>query len=445
MGHSRSTTLTLNRENGVETPSYYKATGSYPWQNPSINGILYFAMLTDKYGSNLNVRADYSYGQSNNNTTHDFDGEIIPDDNRSLSEVFRAKANYKLKRNSFSLDFGYQIYGIRLNDRRDYNFERDDFRNHDVLNSVFAQLDWTCSNTVSVSGGLRMEHTHNTIEQRSTSEHFTRNYVNWVPNASVSFTLPQGRFIAVNFSPFLVRPYYSQMNPYKKWSSENAYRVGNPNLKTYVSWDGNIYAQLFPGFTVNFNISISDDSYCMYTINDGEGNAVSSYANEGRDERYSLGFGYSKTLFGIWTLNAHMYGAYRNRKAIIDTQDLGFEDWSGSFSLSNNVLISRTYGLYGQVSYSIHTPTTLISEKNSWKSFLGCSISKTFDFGLDIDFTVFSPIGSMAKSYSNPEFSYHKRMRDSPVGFYLSLSYKFGKKTVKKTQNIGSSGDMRKG
>jgi len=81
-----------------------------------------------------------------------------------------------------------------------------------------------------VNVGLRAEQTNIEGESLSLSETNTQDYLNWFPNASVSYQLSEDVTIKGNYKRSIIRPSYTDLNPFTFFINENTIVLGNPNL-----------------------------------------------------------------------------------------------------------------------------------------------------------------------------------------------------------------------
>ncbi len=81
-----------------------------------------------------------------------------------------------------------------------------------------------------LSLGLRVEQTN--IEGRSVVLNQTnfQDYLNWFPNAGLSYQVSDDAMIYANYKRSITRPSYTDLNPFTFFLNENTVVVGNPNL-----------------------------------------------------------------------------------------------------------------------------------------------------------------------------------------------------------------------
>ncbi|WP_299362894.1 outer membrane beta-barrel family protein [Winogradskyella sp.] len=78
--------------------------------------------------------------------------------------------------------------------------------------------------------GLRAEQTNIEGESVSLNETNTQDYLNWFPNASISYQISDDVKIKGNYKRSIARPSYTDLNPFTFFINENMVVLGNPNL-----------------------------------------------------------------------------------------------------------------------------------------------------------------------------------------------------------------------
>lgn len=59
----------------------------------------------------------------------------------------------------------------------------------------------------------------------------SQNYFNLFPSASVMLNLDEGKHnLMLDYRMNIDRPYYTHLNPFRIWTTENTFSTGNPQL-----------------------------------------------------------------------------------------------------------------------------------------------------------------------------------------------------------------------
>jgi len=82
----------------------------------------------------------------------------------------------------------------------------------------------------SLNIGLRAEKTNIGGESLTLNETNTQDYLDWFPNASISYELSEDVTIKGNYKRSISRPSYINLNPFTFFLNENTIVLGNPNL-----------------------------------------------------------------------------------------------------------------------------------------------------------------------------------------------------------------------
>ena len=106
------------------------------------------------------------------------------------------------------------------------------------------------SDALRVIGGVRMEHTENTLRGNVVSEietdeglptitavEYERSYTDWLPSLTLRFSPQQDVVARIAASKSLVRPKYSQLAPRSNVNEDMEVEFGNPYLLPYEAWN----------------------------------------------------------------------------------------------------------------------------------------------------------------------------------------------------------------
>lgn len=158
------------------------------------------------------------------------------------TKIFTAKADYNLPINETSnFDTGAKISSINT----DSDITRTDIINNtevvNTANSNVFDYDETIFAAYAnyskswekwdLTIGLRAEQTNVEGFSPTLNQTNTQDYFEWFPNASLSHTITDNFNLYGNYKRSIIRPNYTNLNPFTFFLNENAVVLGNPNLQ----------------------------------------------------------------------------------------------------------------------------------------------------------------------------------------------------------------------
>ena len=98
----------------------------------------------------------------------------------------------------------------------------DLFRYDENISSAYISYDRQWNDVIWSVVGVRGEYTGIKGDLRTTGETFRQSYLNVFPSASLMFDLAEGMHsISVDYAMGIERPFYSDLNPFETWTTEN--------------------------------------------------------------------------------------------------------------------------------------------------------------------------------------------------------------------------------
>ena len=189
------------------------------------------------YNRNQNVFSNF-YDNSN---TFDSDSEFKTIANQQ-TDIITSKIDYKLPIDD---DSNFEVGAKYSNVKTDSDITRLDIineeevpniNNSDAFNykeHVFAgyanyNKSW---NKWELVLGLRLEQTNIDGLSETLNQINTQNYLEWFPNASISYQIADNFSLYGNYKRSIERPFYTDVNPFTFFLNENTVVLGNPNLQ----------------------------------------------------------------------------------------------------------------------------------------------------------------------------------------------------------------------
>lgn len=405
---------------------------STPWSRPIISGLAYYTLYTDSLDSNLDITATFNSSTKTQHTGYTTSGGTSATHSRSDATGYSAKAKYKWNMTKQQqLLFGYEFYRNSIDNTFDYGSQTNIFDYRESVHAAFAQWNAKWSDALSVNIGLRMEHsTISGASPENAAESFTNRYTDIFPTLSLSWDFTAGHNLSVDIGRSMYRPFYSSLNPFVVWTSETTCRRGNPLQKPEYAWNTSVYYSLPRGFILAILFSRTTDTIYDYTFDD-HGVTVSSSANIGNDFTFSPYITFNRT-FGRFRLRAETGASFNKFAGGVNGTDLSYSHWDWRANASCRWTASRTHGIYLSVSGAVYSPIKRPGGTYKWKNILSFSAGKSWNCGLDCSFNVYNILGwANNPYYTSADYSYSSRPVYGQQMCSLSLSYTFGKQTVR--------------
>lgn len=436
--------------------------GAVPLKRPDFSSTIYYTLATDKRGSSLDISASYTkaYSPSRDTTAYENaslqDGLYRPYDTFTQNitadnYAYEAKARYthNFKDNS-TLDAGAEMTHSTI----DNDFTRTDLINgtftpnttlsnrfvyKENIFAAFAEYSRNWCKTFSSRIGLRAEMTRIDGDLKTTGERFENNYGNIVPNVSLNFKLFKRKHsLNIDYSPYLSRPYYSQLSPFKIWTSENTYATGNPKEKSWMCHSlGFTYRTPF-GLTVGSSFVRQPHAKGNYVVTNNDDTSTSGIAEYGNSTSIWPYIQYSASaLDGRLRFRADANGYYDKSSGKIQTTDVGFENFDYKFSGDCTAFLGKQRQLMLSLKYQWQSGFTAVTRHKEASS--NITLASMMDFGKAgyLTFYAMLPLSNEKTYFDSPDFYYHTRNWRTFSTAYISLEYSitFGKYEVRGAAN----------
>lgn len=153
----------------------------------------------------------------------------------------------------------------------------DDYSVKEDIYAGYALGRWD-SDTLRVIGGVRMEHTNNTLNGQTvlddgvsalppvTPISFQRSYTDWLPSLTLRFNTDPNLIARAAVYKSLVRPKFSAMAPRFNVNEDDEAEVGNPDLLPYRAWNGDFGLDYYFGKNAGLSFSAFYKSIDNYIV-----------------------------------------------------------------------------------------------------------------------------------------------------------------------------------
>ncbi|APY08422.1 glucosamine-6-phosphate deaminase [Winogradskyella sp. J14-2] len=280
----------------------------------------------------------------------------------------------------------------------------DAFKYNENVLAVYANYS-TSWDKWDLSLGLRTEQTNIEGKSLSLSETNTQDYLNWFPNASLTYAISDDVRVSTNYKRSITRPSYTNLNPFTFFINENTVVLGNPNLLPTYTDNYKISLDFLKNFTFSAYYTNYDGAIEELPRQNNETNII-AYTPTNLDSRVDYGFDLEFNYYPSNRFNIYAVSSTFNMNEEVDFGN-GFVElnqWSQLFILSsgltllkdNSLNINATFWWFGRNLQSLQrVDDRLISTLSVSKSLLNdravisLSIDDIFnmqDYDISIDY-----------------------------------------------------------
>lgn len=233
--------------------------------------------------------------------------------------------------------------------------------------------------------GLRNEYTDRQIHQKTTKEHYNKDYNKLFPSASIKYETDNAHSYYASYSKRINRPSHFDLNPFRFYDDPFNYWQGNVNLKpeiTHATEIGYIWSKYLIA-TVYFS-QTNDVMTEVYKYEQDNTILVKTLENLNKSYHYGTTITATVNPADFWTMST-MFNLFNNKYkgdyqgTTIDSEQLAFTlNAQNSFTITKGIKaeVNAQYfsksniGLYKRDSYfnlSLGASTSVLKEKGSIK------------------------------------------------------------------------------
>ncbi len=452
----------------IQSFSVTDNTSGGNWYNYAPN--VHFKHTFDSVGKEITADLDYAHYWNNNG--QDFttrymskDGAeslpryVLHGDIMGVTDISSFKIDYTNPfKNNARFEAGIKASFVTANNEpKFYNRSNggnsydsgisDHYLYHENINAAYinAIKDWT---KWSTQVGLRAEQTVVDGKELTTGKTFDNNYLRLFPSFAVQYHLNKDNDLGINLSRRIERPGYQDLNPYIFFVDPTTYKVGNPQLQPALTYAADLSYTYKQRFITTLSYSITDNVITEVIKPSTTQDKVTIQTKDNLATMNYIGISGSYTLpLKKWWTNITSFDAYyanyvgnlsnTNLNAGKPTFDVNTSnkftfpaDWSAEFTVFYQA--EQVYGFLNL------TPISMFNigiQKNLLKRTLTIRLSAN-----DIFWHGNESGSSYFVNYSEVFNALHDTRQ---VG--LSVTYRFGKKTVSPVQrHSGGAEDEKK-
>lgn len=462
---------------GVNYHGYFDDYRSYNYSN--INRLYENGNVHSLMRSSNDIVEPYHYDALNLNYRYDIDSlgrKITADAHytsyRNFSDGLLTTGNYsadgsfinenilrshqpgfvRIKSVQADIDLPYEKYAVKAglkyaeveNDNR-YSFDSlqsGNFVKVETMSNHFKYMERIAAAYLSgsktfgktgVEAGLRLEHTNadgHTVKQDISNKW---EYTKLFPSLAVEQVINDDNELNLLISRRINRPSYTELNPVRWYTDQYFYYSGNPDLIPELAWVYNLTYSLKRKYIFSAAYNQSFNYIDRNLIIDDDGATVRSQsANFGSRKRFDFSLLAPVPLFPFWDAQLFSGVSYTSYPISQLLSDKRFSQWSGMFSLQQNISLPRGFNMnLSGFYYTSELRGIYLTQPVGWIDF---GIKKSFlNNKLEAQFSVSDVLNTnryWADSLTDVTDYYY---RDKPYSriFGLSFQYHFGGKLIK--------------
>lgn len=400
------------------------------------------------FSSFQDVKTGYFYPNDanafRNNNFQTFSNQII--------QLYTGQVDYELPINATShFETGLKVSKINSDSKlRQYQIENEvkieDFQNSDTFiydefnYAVYASYakDW---DAWSLKLGLRNEFTDITGNSIATNTINKKNYGKLFPSLYVLNKLNDANEFYFSYNKRIYRPRYSELNPFKYFLNDNAYIVGDPNLKPQLD---DVFTL---GYTFNTNYTFEmyyrneNNPTLEILFQDNEANIL-KYINTNIDKSISYGLDFTTytklaNRWHLYMLTSLFY--YENNFTALESNNIltKTNKWSLYGNIINYFSFLKDESLTMDIAYLYISPIVDGPTQVSSRHGLDINLKKTFwndKASLTVGYNdIFNTQNfSQTTNYLNQDVVSKTALENRL--FVLGFNYKFGNSGLKNNQ-----------
>jgi len=209
-------------------------------KNNSYN--LHTTLKTDTIGGKINLDLDYfSYSDKNNQSYDIYKNNLF--DSNNINNSYQEISSYSINLDvDHPTGFAKFNYGTRFsftntNSRLYSNIKQvgseqnDYFKYRENTQAFFASANKDFGDKFSAMLGIRLENTNLNINSLSTDQNKKSSYTKFFPTVYFQYKPNENNILSTNYMRRINRPNFSDLNPFREYSSPFEYWQGNPELK----------------------------------------------------------------------------------------------------------------------------------------------------------------------------------------------------------------------
>lgn len=424
---------------------------SHDGKTPShtING--YYDIMLGESGDKLSFSTNFYQREPKNGvvfyTTDQKTDSIfdVVNDSQVKYRIWSSQGDIVLTRSFAKLEMGVKYTTFKNHSSVDYfNRVGDDLFLDSSRSNRFDYSEKNYATYVSASRsfgemwsfqlGLRYEYSRVSGLSLSTGAENRSDYGRLFPNAFVNFKPNADNSFTLSYSRRINRPGFSELDPFRWYSTPNSYSTGNPQLRPSYNHNFELSYLLKGKFSSNIYYQHMYDGYKQLTMLK-KIDLVSTYDNFFDQDAYGLNITYADKLFPWWETNNAVDLSYSSSKVYSDEM-LAQSGTGASFSSNNTLTLNKNKTTFLTANYWMNLPSR---RGNSVSKGRGAFQTGTKSYFLDKKVIVMATVNDVFRQLKGRGTNYFRDNVQRYDNYYdsrnitVSVMYRFGKKVSKKS------------
>lgn len=331
-----------------------------------------------------------------------------------------------------------------VNGENEYNSDNSSEYNNSVdILAGYAEYNGTFGK-FSTRLGARYEQSWERVKfEHGAGEDFHRNYGNFVPTASFTWSMKATTNLGLSYSMRIVRPGISYLNPYRDRSNPTSLTYGNPDLDVEKSHNLNLVFNHFtPKFATNITLSQSFCNNQIYQYNFMDGAILNTtYGNIVKTRRTNL------NIFANWSpsTKTRLMGNFSVGYGDMRSHELDYRNNGWSANAFMNLQQTLWWDVKWSIGAFVKTKDIDLQSRNGDMGMLFTTLTKdVIKDKLNVSLMFMSPLSGRMKMNNesfNNDFYQKMNIGVDIRSFGLTVTWNFGntKRMFRQHQSKASS------
>ena len=387
---------------------------------------LYSDIKVDSLGSKISLLANYIHNSAEDSNY--LGNSTFNNNNKQRNHIYAFQGDLELVGKDIDFNTGFTLNNF-INDITNRTDQATNIFNYtELIYNAYFDLDYSVNDKISLKGGIKYEHWKRTINEIN----INNNYL--FPTLNLSYKLNSKNTFTLSYSKRLVKPYISYLNPYRAYTTENSYFIGNPYLNAYTV--NNIDFRYSYNSVIFFNLysNFNKDVYSSITKFDENNQEVRTYENYYSSNVYGGSISYfyrkikwfdSQAYYNLYYVDSNVRSDFQSKNGFVNV-----------LYADSNFYLKKDKSTFLSFSYFISLPYKAINNENRTNA----SFSVSFKTNLIKDLLtlniaasdIYKQQGEKRTTYfSNQNTQSYYKYNDSRR-VSITLTYKIGKRKSSK-------------
>lgn len=281
---------------------------------------------------------------------------------------------------------------------------------------------------LQVSGGLRLENTGSISDAVSKDSVVSRNYLEWLPSFSTTYTFNKSNELSLSYSRKMTRPVFSQLNPFRVYFSPLNYWIGNPYLQpSFTSQIKLTYR--YKNWVTSFTAGKEKDVMTRYPLYNPKTNVLEYLGTNLPYRKFaSLETSFPLKITQWWNINSQFTGYYNDEFRPYQDEIFALKVYSYEVRVNQVFSLPKGYTVNLFANYESKTGNSLYIIKPRYT--VDLSVQKSW-FGNTLNTKI--SYNNIFDSYNQQLEFRHKQIMDNRLTHWwdsnrliVSIGYSFG-------------------